>query len=173
MQVEKYCKYCDQILPFHKFRIRVDKRKSKECEYLNNKCRDCEKIDRIDNYNQNRENPDWVKEYNRKSSEYQKSSGANKRRYEQNKDNPQWKQALKDWREKNINSVKKNQKRRSLKHHAVNRDKITDAYVFQRLKQQFPEITKEFLLENEDLIDLKRSEILNHRLKKILNDGKK
>ena len=173
MKNKKYCKYCDSAKNHSEFRIRVEKRTNPHFKYRINKCKECEIEYRQEWYSRKKKDKDWMKKNAERVKVYNKQSGYSKKRWQKNKNNPEWKRLLKQWRLDNQNIVKENQKKRGKKYHEKNRDSVSDAYCISCLKNQFPELTTEEILKDTRLIELKRAEILNFRLNKIINDGKK
>lgn len=168
MQTKK-CSHCNIIKPVSDFRIRIEKRTKKPKPYYNNTCRVCDAEIHREYINKKKQNPKWLKERNRKQREYNKKNNVYKKCWQKLKNDPEWKNKLKAWREKNKDRVKKKQKLRSLKHHTKIRDNITDAYVINRLMSQFKGLTREEILNNPEIMQIKRNEILIHRVKIEIN----
>lgn len=164
----KYCKKCGKVKPSSEFRIRTEKRTLPHLEYLNYQCRTCE-AEYSKRYHHDRKDD---QEYMKKNAErvrlYDKRTGASKKRWQKRKNDVEFKKKIAEYRKLNSKRIKANQRKRSLKHHTINRDQITDAYCIARLKSQFKGITNEFIISNPDLIEIKRNEILIFRVKQLL-----
>ncbi len=169
MEKSKRCTKCGEVKDAACFRVRTEKRASRgsgNFKYLNNVCKECDKLIALEYYNKHRDE-DWFKKKNcnnanRYAKENRDSVNAKKKVY---REKPQNRIHRKIWLSENKKEV--NKKRRvggaSKKYSQKIIANLTDVYVVRHLSGGKDK--RRFLAENApELIELRRQQIKFHRL---------
>lgn len=168
----KTCSRCKGDLDDESFRIRIDKR-SGDLKYLNNTCRECDTDIAKERYQRLKGNQAFkdknrqrVRQYNQNNKALIKQRNSNRR-------------STKEYREYVKKYYQKNRDKILLQHRNVcsrlNEDarlKLKDSYIIGQLisKRKMKTAT---IKSDPDLIELKRIEILSHRLNKAIKKHEK
>lgn len=165
----KVCSRCHIEKQDGEFRLRFDKKGkgSRQRKYLTNICKACESEISNQHYFKNKDNPEFHREWVQKSRDYyHKHKDEIKEKMKAKRQTPAYKEMMKVYREKRKDIIYQQEVVTKRRYHEKHRDKITDKYIIGLLRTAGIEPQK----ITRELIEIKRSEVLLHRIKdKVLN----
>lgn len=169
------CSRCKESKLANQFRIRIDKRIKfkKPLHYLNNVCRECERIRGTEYHRKKKSNPEYRKKVAGWSREYHKRHREKiLPRVKNYREKPQNKKNRKEYNKKNHDRIAQMHKVVAKKWSEYQRDNLTDSYCIQLIRTQTgltrKEITPEMIQQKRLQIKLKRkmyeiNKTLTHR----------
>lgn len=162
---EKICTGCKNKKGKDQFRIRDKKYKGESRYYLSPRCKGCENEEQKIRYLKIKDDLLFKKKNHQRAKDYCKK---NKTRIKQKnsikRQTDKYKTYVKEYRKKNKAKIQQQETVTKNRYHSKNRDPITDKYVIRQLISQGYG-SKEQVMGDKELIELKRIQILNKRIK--------
>jgi hypothetical protein len=172
----KICGRCKIDKPKSEYRIRVEKRDKKGMggfRYLNNTCIQCDKEIAAENYVKQRQSPEFIKKHNQWAKQrYWRNRDKLVEKAKEYRDKPSAKENMKKYRQKNKDKIAEQERITKERYLRKNVDPITDKYVARLLVTQ-GHGTFDEIINNKELIEIKRGQILLRRIKKQMAKIKK
>lgn len=156
--MDKKCSRCQHIKSADCFRTRRDKRRGKECIYLNNTCKKCDCEITKERHQKLKDNPDYIELSRQRARQYHKVNADIIREKNQLKrQTKRYKENRKKYIQKNKEKISQQERITKRRYHEKNRDELTDEYVGAKIVNKTP------LKRNEippAFIKIKRLEII-------------
>jgi len=166
LPTSKQCTKCKKDKQQQHFRIRHQKGKTGTTYYLNPTCLSCDRQYARDKHKRDRATEEGKKKHNNWANQrYHRRRDEMVEKAKEYRNSEQGRQTRKAYIKKNKNKIYEQEVVCKKKYHEKNRDSISDRYALNLLKTQGyseSEITSE-------LIEIKKAEILIHRLKTKIN----